>query len=873
MEKAFADGNEIMNDTEKVIRKIWDKTLGAFLCEGFPRISFQDAMEWYGSDKPDLRFSTRNVQVEQKLPADFISKVAPSLTDPIVEVMKLKTSDKPANSKEYVRAALMDFLDSPEATKFHTNPHGGPSVILYDSSKPLSGFSALGFEGAKEIEDLLSPRDGDYLIFQARPKIPILDSSTPLGDFRAALQRFALKRDLIVPDKPWAPLWVVDFPLFTPTSASSPGQGGTAGLSSTHHPFTAPKTPIDVDLLRTDPNKVIADHYDLVINGVELGGGSRRIHDPDLQTYVLKSVLKMSNEKLAHFDHLIEVLSSGCPPHAGIALGMDRLVAMVLGHESVRDVIAFPKTGKGEDPMMGSPGKLDEETLKLYHLEIRDEGNKKSVTSEIDFDRHNETKNKNVNVDITGLSLEDAQTVRHLVERLAENSPKRHRGKSAELLPAALSSIPNDNTPDVSSMSRGDVASVGVEQQAQEHFGLPSPERLEKWSSARPSQIRYRSSALKRHIEKLTRWREDLIKTGDKVIKSPGVSTAPMVVAPTVDWQYQRLSKMINGNMVFDEHLRQLLHIKEAATADRTKIIRPSSTDSPVVSTDANTDGDMEQSSIERRIQLMSNEWPGIIRNEIRRTKLKVQQLEKHQTALLKRFPTVSTHDNTRDAARKEYMSLGQRISIQKLLIDKLRQLLRVKQAAPADETKTLASISQPSLTNTVVSSTNTIPPHISRPNSPGVEADEGKIPSALLPFPAYRRPSAIDAPTNDGQVEQQSECEIASETAEQTRVGSMTESSSVDAGPVVQEDLDSVPRYLPTDLDKLHTPDDVLPTASTQDTPNIGHKACDTEDAEKSFIGGDDNSGGGNATGARQYGQGKEDAKPRYLGSAKPDQ
>ena len=373
MEKSFANGAEIMNDTEKLIRHVWSRIDHTTLPTSFPRISFHDAMKFYGTDKPDMRFSIRNVKIDHMLPAAFVSKISP-LKDPIVEAAILKTSENPANTKKLVRAALSEFLDSPVAASFHDNAHGGPAVMFYDSSRPLCGLSALEFEAVQEIESLLSPRDGDVLVFQARPRASVLENSTPLGNLRAALQEFALKRDLIIPEKRWAPLWVVDFPLFTPTTSSSPGQGGAAGLSSTHHPFTSPKTAADVDYLRKDPTKVIADHYDLVINGAELGGGSRRIHDPNLQSYILKDVLKMSNEKLAHFAHLIEVLESGCPPHAGIALGMDRLVAMLLGRDSIRDVIAFPKTGKGEDPLMKSPGVLDEETLERYHLQLRNNG-------------------------------------------------------------------------------------------------------------------------------------------------------------------------------------------------------------------------------------------------------------------------------------------------------------------------------------------------------------------------------------------------------------------------------------------------------------------------------------------------------------------
>jgi aspartyl-tRNA synthetase len=167
---------------------------------------------------------------------------------------------------------------------------------------------------------------------------------------------------------------VVDFPLFSPSSDSEPGQGGAAGISSTHHPFTAPKTAADVDLLLTDPTKSVADHYDLVVNGVELGGGSRRIHDAAVQEFILRDILQMRPERLADFSHLLDALRAGCPPHAGLALGFDRLVAVMLGKESVRDVIAFPKTGKGgDDAMVKAPSLMTEEALETYQLRLRDE--------------------------------------------------------------------------------------------------------------------------------------------------------------------------------------------------------------------------------------------------------------------------------------------------------------------------------------------------------------------------------------------------------------------------------------------------------------------------------------------------------------------
>jgi aspartyl-tRNA synthetase len=116
----------------------------------------------------------------------------------------------------------------------------------------------------------------------------------------------------------------------------------------------------------------VADHYDLVVNGVELGGGSRRIHDAAVQEFIFRDILKMPAERLADFSHLLDALRSGCPPHAGLALGFDRLVAVMLGKESVRDVIAFPKTGKGgDDAMVGAPSLMTEEALKTYHLKLR----------------------------------------------------------------------------------------------------------------------------------------------------------------------------------------------------------------------------------------------------------------------------------------------------------------------------------------------------------------------------------------------------------------------------------------------------------------------------------------------------------------------
>ena len=264
-------------------------------------------------------------------------------------------------------------MESPDAKPFVENVEGQPGFFVYDYSKPLQGLQAFGFEAAEHLEELLQLEDGDLVVVQARSNSPFSGGSTSLGDLRLALSRAAVAKDLVPAPEGFSFLWVTDFPLFSPVNDVDPGQGGAAGIRSTHHPFTAPKAAEDVNKLLNEPAEVIGEHYDIVVNGVELGGGSKRIHVAAVQELIFKEVLKMDDERIETFRHLLDVLRSGCPPHAGIALGFDRLIAVMLGYESVRDVIAFPKSGSGEDPLVKSPNPLTEEQLKIYHLQLRDD--------------------------------------------------------------------------------------------------------------------------------------------------------------------------------------------------------------------------------------------------------------------------------------------------------------------------------------------------------------------------------------------------------------------------------------------------------------------------------------------------------------------
>lgn len=306
--------------------------------------------------------------ITEHLTSDLIGKIT-SLQDPAVDAIKIPISEDPKVTRKFVA----DFLDSPDGKVYLENPDGQPGIFIGDLSQPMQGLGPLGYQYVMEGPEELAVENGDLLVLQARPKAPFSGGSTMLGNLRLALHRAAIAQGLMdAPAKDdFQFVWITDFPLFTPSSEGEPGQGGSAGFSSTHHPFTAPKTPADVDVLLTDPSSAVAAHYDIVVNGVELGGGSRRIHSAAMQEFIFKDIIKMKPERVEDFRHLLDVLRSGCPPHAGIALGWDRLMAVMCGRESVRDVIAFPKSGRGEDLLVKSPNRMTEEQLGTYHLELR----------------------------------------------------------------------------------------------------------------------------------------------------------------------------------------------------------------------------------------------------------------------------------------------------------------------------------------------------------------------------------------------------------------------------------------------------------------------------------------------------------------------
>ncbi|KUJ09524.1 aspartyl-tRNA synthetase [Mollisia scopiformis] len=392
LEMAFTDGMGVMRRVEQLIKNIYKKFArpGTHLRSPLPqapfhRITYEKAMSKYGSDKPDLRLKGLIHRIDQAVNPELHGMIT-SIKNPKFEAFKIRLGTSPSGVQKFISA----FMDSPDAEIFRSNPDGAPGICVYDPSKPLEGLLPFGFEGAQKLKELFSEISqqpweneetheanrtfdtGDLLVFQARPGLPHSGGSTFMGKLRLAIEKASLAEGLIEQDLNHLYLWVTDFPMFTLENGSDPGQGGKAGFSATHHPFTAPKTAKDVDLLLWKPLEAKADHYDLVVNGVELGGGSRRIHNAEMQEFIMRDILKMSEERINDFAHLIEALRAGCPPHAGLAIGFDRLIAVMTGRESVKDVIAFPKSSKGEDMMVKSPAVIRPEELKRYGLELRD---------------------------------------------------------------------------------------------------------------------------------------------------------------------------------------------------------------------------------------------------------------------------------------------------------------------------------------------------------------------------------------------------------------------------------------------------------------------------------------------------------------------
>ena len=346
IEMSFVDSKEVMSLITKMIKQVFKESLSVDLGE-FVEITYHEAIEKYGVDKPDLRNPLELIEVKE-----------------LFKECDFKVFNEPANDKDSRIAAikvpngkLLTRKQIDDYTEFVGNygAKGLAYIRVEDPSKGKEGLQSpiIKFLEDSIIESLLSTlevQEGDIIFFGAGKRSIVNDSLAALRDLVA--------KDLDLLTCEWAPCWVVDFPMFE--------KNRSGDLTPLHHPFTAPNC--TADELKEDPLGALTEAYDIVLNGTELGGGSVRIHDRLMQETVLKLLNINEKEAEEKFGFLIAALQHGCPPHAGLAIGFDRMIMLMTGSDSIRDVIAFPKTQTASCLLTEAPGQAAQEQLEELHI-------------------------------------------------------------------------------------------------------------------------------------------------------------------------------------------------------------------------------------------------------------------------------------------------------------------------------------------------------------------------------------------------------------------------------------------------------------------------------------------------------------------------
>ena len=348
IESSFVDASDIINLVTEMIKQVFKESLDIDLGD-FPVLTYSEAIELYGIDKPDLRNPLTLIEVKDLFKdSDF------------------KVFSEPANDEESRIAALsvpkgetLTRKQIDDYTEFVGN-YGAKGLAYIRVEDPSKGKEGLQSPIIKFIDDeiinklltVLDAKKGDIIFFGAGKRNIVNDSLAAL--------RNLLGKDLDLLESDWAPCWVVDFPMFEKNNKGE--------LTPLHHPFTAPRGSIDE--LKAEPLNALTDAYDVVLNGTELGGGSVRIHDHEMQKAVL-SLLDINEEQAEEkFGFLTAALQHGCPPHAGLAIGFDRMIMLMTNSESIRDVIAFPKTQTASCLLTDAPGEASNEQLDELHIKF-----------------------------------------------------------------------------------------------------------------------------------------------------------------------------------------------------------------------------------------------------------------------------------------------------------------------------------------------------------------------------------------------------------------------------------------------------------------------------------------------------------------------
>jgi len=351
IEASFIDEQDIMSITETMIKALFASVLDVDLGE-FPRMTYADAMERFGSDKPDLRIPYELVSVDDLMQqVDFKVFRAPA-DDPEGRVVALKIN----GGAQLSRKAIDDYTD-------YVGIYGAKGLAWVKVNQLTDGVAGLQSPILKFMPDeivmnlmeRLGAQDGDIVFFGAGKRQMVEESMGAL--------RIKVGHDMGAVAEGWAPLWVVDFPMFE--------KAGDGSWTALHHPFTSPSCAPEE--LEANPGAALSRAYDMVLNGTELGGGSIRIHDQAMQRAVFRVLGIQAEEAEEKFGFLLQALKFGAPPHGGLAFGLDRLVMLMTGAQSIRDVIAFPKTQSAACVMTDAPGAVDAKALRELHIRLREQ--------------------------------------------------------------------------------------------------------------------------------------------------------------------------------------------------------------------------------------------------------------------------------------------------------------------------------------------------------------------------------------------------------------------------------------------------------------------------------------------------------------------
>ncbi len=357
VETSFLDEVQIRELMEVMIREVFRDVLSVALPEPFPVMRYSEAMALYGSDKPDLRVKLQLTELTDIMgDVDFkIFRGATELKDGRVAALLVPGGGAMARSE----------IDA--YTQF-VGIYGAKGLAYIKVNQRAQGRDGLQSPIVKSLHDAAlaailertGARDGDLIFFGADRAKVVADS---LGALRVRIGHSEFGRSHGLFEAGWKPLWVVDFPMFE-------FDEGEQRWVAAHHPFTAPKDGHE-DYLETDPGRCLAKAYDLALNGWEIGGGSVRIHREDIQSKVFRALKIGAEEARSKFGFLLDALQYGAPPHGGLAFGLDRIVTMMAGAESIRDVIAFPKTQRAQCLLTQAPSPVDEKQLRELHIRVR----------------------------------------------------------------------------------------------------------------------------------------------------------------------------------------------------------------------------------------------------------------------------------------------------------------------------------------------------------------------------------------------------------------------------------------------------------------------------------------------------------------------